>query len=341
MPKYKSLFVKGETIETFGANGLADKFGIVPFSVLDARQGEWQARKAAWLSLGIKSELGRGENLLRFSDTILEPDKAKREAKKQHKAIPGGGTGPNSVYKFKTDKGYQTQNEIDEGAGQTGTSIFDPVLCEFFYRFYVRKGGTILDPFAGGSVRGIVAAKLGYRYVGTDIRREQVEANRVQGEKLVPDNQPKWLVKDARNVKDFQPESFDAIFSCPPYVNLERYSDDSRDISTLEWRDFRPVYEQIIERAAACLKQDRFAAFVVGEVRGKDGTCVGFVPGTIRAFRKAGLKLYNDAVLLTSVGSLAMRAGKQFNVTRKLGRTHQYCLIFCKGNPRKAADACQ
>jgi hypothetical protein len=33
---------------------------VPPFSVLDARQGYWQERKRAWLSLGIQSEVGRG-----------------------------------------------------------------------------------------------------------------------------------------------------------------------------------------------------------------------------------------------------------------------------------------
>lgn len=39
---------------------LADRFGVPPFSVLDARKGEWGERKRAWLVLGIRSELGRG-----------------------------------------------------------------------------------------------------------------------------------------------------------------------------------------------------------------------------------------------------------------------------------------
>jgi len=43
---------------------LADRFGIPPFSVLDARQGYWQDRKRAWIALGIRSEIGRGETLL-------------------------------------------------------------------------------------------------------------------------------------------------------------------------------------------------------------------------------------------------------------------------------------
>lgn len=45
-----------------GAGSLAERFLIPPFSVLNAREGWWQDRKRAWLALGIKSELGRGEN---------------------------------------------------------------------------------------------------------------------------------------------------------------------------------------------------------------------------------------------------------------------------------------
>lgn len=65
---------------------LSDRFGIPPFTTLNAREGWWQDRKRAWLSLGIQSELGRGENLLKFSDTINEPDPKKRAAKKAKRA---------------------------------------------------------------------------------------------------------------------------------------------------------------------------------------------------------------------------------------------------------------
>lgn len=39
---------------------LAERFGVPPFSILDARQGYWQDRKRKWLATGIQSELGRG-----------------------------------------------------------------------------------------------------------------------------------------------------------------------------------------------------------------------------------------------------------------------------------------
>ncbi|WP_299129445.1 ParB/Srx family N-terminal domain-containing protein [uncultured Amaricoccus sp.] len=42
------------------SGALAERFGVPPFSILDARKGWWQDRKRAWLDLGIRSELGRG-----------------------------------------------------------------------------------------------------------------------------------------------------------------------------------------------------------------------------------------------------------------------------------------
>jgi len=68
---------------------LKDDFILPPFSILDARTGWWQDRKRAWLALGIKSEIGRGENALRYSDTILQPDRSKRA---QTPSLKGGLT---------------------------------------------------------------------------------------------------------------------------------------------------------------------------------------------------------------------------------------------------------
>lgn len=58
---------------------LAARFGVAPFSVLNAREGWWQDRKRAWIALGIQSELGRGENLLQFSDSVRLDGKAYNE----------------------------------------------------------------------------------------------------------------------------------------------------------------------------------------------------------------------------------------------------------------------
>jgi len=51
---------QGATEQRAQLGNLSDRFGLPPFSVLNAREGWWQDRKRAWLALGIQSELGRG-----------------------------------------------------------------------------------------------------------------------------------------------------------------------------------------------------------------------------------------------------------------------------------------
>lgn len=233
---------------------------------------------------------------------------------------------------------------VGEGAGEasSGTSIFDPVLCELAYRWYCPPGGTILDPFAGGSVRGVVAAMLDRAYVGVDLRPEQVEANEAQALRIVPSTRPMptWHIGDSREIADIAAGTqADLVFSCPPYADLEVYSDDPRDLSRLEYSAFVAAYRQIIKATCSMLKPNRFAVFVVGEVRDRKGNYYGFVPDTIAAFRAAGLSYYNETILVTAAGSLPVRAGKQFSATRKVGKTHQNVLVFLKGDARKAVEA--
>jgi hypothetical protein len=222
----------------------------------------------------------------------------------------------------------------------SGTSIFDPVLCELAYSWFCPRGGTILDPFAGGSVRGIVASRLGRQYIGVELRAEQVEANRAQ-EGIALDPLPVWHNGDSRNIDRICADvRADMVFSCPPYADLEVYSDDPLDLSTMDYGAFLEAYREIIAKACGLLKDDRFACFVVGDVRDRKGNYRNFVGDTVEAFRAAGLHFYNEAVLVTAVGSLPIRAGKQFASGRKLGKTHQNVLVFVKGDGKRAAQAC-
>jgi DNA modification methylase len=209
-------------------------------------------------------------------------------------------------------------------------SIFDPALCEVLYHWFCPINGTILDPFAGGSVRGIVANKLGYKYTGIDIRQEQIDSNRLQGlEILDVNNQPNWYVGDSNVVLDSIAIQYDFVFSCPPYADLEVYSDLDGDISNMKYNDFMIAYESIIAKSCNLLKDGGYACFVVGEVRDKIGNYIGFVPDTIRAFQKCGMKFYNEAILLNAVASASMRANGNMK-SKKLVKIHQNVLIFRK-----------
>jgi len=266
---------------------LRDLFIEPPFSVLDAKSGNWQNRKRKWMQIGMKSEVGRKENMLKMSKAA--------------------------------------------SLGEKDTSIFDPALTELLYKWFVPENGAILDPFAGGSVRGIVANYLGYKYTGVDIRQEQIDSNREQGlEILDVTNQPNWYVGDSNEVLTDFNNKFDFVFSCPPYADLEVYSDLKGDISNMPYEKFMKVYEEIIAKSCGMLKSGCYACFVVGEVRNKKGNYIGFVPDTIKAFEKAGVNYYNEGILLNAIGTASLRANRIFGSGKKLVKVHQNVLIFKK-----------
>ena len=228
--------------------------------------------------------------------------------------------------------------EDDKGSG---TSIFDPVLCEIAYRWFCPPGGSILDPFAGGSVRGIVAGVLGNAYTGVDLRAEQIAANEAQADAIETQVRPRWILGNSEEIAALAPGAYDLVFSCPPYYDLEVYSDDPDDLSAAStYADFLKAYRGIVGQCVDMLADNRFAVFVVGDLRDKKGFYRNFVSDTIAAFQDAGALLYNEAILITAAGSLPIRVGKQFSASRKLGKTHQNVLVFVKGDGKRAAGAC-
>lgn len=235
-----------------------------------------------------------------------------------------------------TEWGEWEGGESSTALPGSGTSIFDPVLCEISYQWFCPTGGMIVDPFAGGSVRGIVAKKLGFNYIGIDLRAEQIEANRQQAETVFgADEHPVWFCGNSLQIdKHCEGVNADLIFSCPPYFDLEVYSEDPADLSTLDWDEFIVQYREIISKSVALLNDNRFAVFVVGDVRDKEGFYRNFTGETIQAFELAGAKLYNEIVLVNVAGSLPIRVGKQFNGGRKVGKMHQNVYVFYKGDPK-------
>lgn len=232
---------------------------------------------------------------------------------------------------------YNTEDTII-AMGEKDTSIFDPVLTELIYRWFTpHDDARIVDPFAGGSVRGLVAERLGYTYTGIDLSQAQIDANRENAENL--GLEPEWIVDNGLHIKDHvDEESADLIISCPPYHDLEQYTDDPNDLSNMTYREFLDTYRKIIQRTADTLKPNRFAVFVVGEVRHDLKELRGFVPDTINAFRDAGLHLYNEMILVNVAGTLPLRVRNQFENSRKIGKHHQNVLVFYKGDPGTIPD---
>jgi hypothetical protein len=319
---------------------LAERFLVVPQSFLDTRQGPWRQRNQMWLSLGINRS--RGIEMKKDSYTIhashmRDPQFYEKKSKKEAE-----------LGRKLTTKEY-TDNYWDKVMTYAEVSVFDPTLAEISFRWFCPPSGRVLDPFAG-SIRGIVASCLGLEYTGIELRKDQITQNKFQLERIRTKIPATWIEGDSRNITDLvarhydldpkaikEEDKFDFIFSCPPFYDLEIYSDDPYDLSTLPtYEEFFNDYSKIIQQTAALLKDNRFAVFVVCDFRERQGIgqSIPFVSDTIKAFENTGMQYYNELILVNHLGSKRFMVQKMYNCSKKIARNHQNVLVFVKGDPK-------
>lgn len=297
-----SLNLFGEV--TQNKKNLADYFIVPPFSILNASSKEWQQRKKLWVHR-INDKAQMRQNTLR-----------------------------NTTSKTTTERlGYDLGKQFMGIKGDT-TSILDPVLSEVLLHWFSEENHNVFDPFAGDAVFGFVSAYKNRLFEGIELRQEQVNFNQTLIDEL--NTGAKYICDDALNIKShFEKESKDFMFTCPPYADLEVYSDLENDLSTMTYEQFFETIEKVLIDCYSILKENRFACIVIGEVRHKTTGCyIGLVPKIIGIMERAGFNYYNEIILQTPVGNLMMRAGRYMNQNRKVGKQHQNVLVFYKGNPK-------
>ncbi|GAA3878387.1 hypothetical protein GCM10022243_48870 [Saccharothrix violaceirubra] len=225
------------------------------------------------------------------------------------------------------------------GALSGGVSRFDPVLAEVLYRWYCPPGGRVLDPCAGGPVRGLVASHLGLEYVGVDLDADQVDANTAVAAGS-PYPSPAWFAGDALTYAwPVSDGDADMVLTCPPYHDRERYSDDPRDLSTMDWPAFLDAHRAVVGRAAAALREDRFLAWVISDVRDRHGHLRGLPRHAWQHLEDAGLHVVNEHVLRAPVGTAHKRMRPPWQACRTATRRHQIVLVAVKGDRRAATRA--
>jgi len=206
-------------------------------------------------------------------------------------------------------------------------SIFNPHLAQMILSAYCPSGANIYDPFGGGGTRGFIATAMGHNYTGIEIRQEEVERIKKQQEKL-----KYWfniICCDSRFYK-IEEESFDFSYTCPPYFNLEVYSDMEGDMSHADdYNEFLTMLEESVKITYKGLRKGSLSVWVVGNFRDKTGGLVHFNGDLVRIGQRAGFKLHDELVFWGAAGVAASRSG-QFVANRKSVRVHEYLVIFKK-----------
>lgn len=305
---------------------LNDRFIVPPFSILDTRKGYWQERKKKWREL-------IGDNGESRNDTLITSPKIKYkdlyQRTRQHREELG------ITFKEYLDK-YVPDDVKEREASKVlsaGVSLLDPVMAEIVCRWFGQDNCKTFDCFAGDSVFGYVSAHLGNEFIGIELRPEQARLNNERVEGMTA----RYINDDGQNVaQHIAPDSQDLLFSCPPYFDLEKYSDLENDASNQDsYEDFIKILENAFKAAVGCLKDNRFAVIVVGDVRDKStGFYYDFCGDIKRIFKEAGMPLYNEIILVETGASTALRAGRYME-SRKVAKMHQNILVFYKGKTKE------
>lgn len=304
---------------------LNDRFVVPPFSILDTRKGYWQARKKMWREL--IGDMGESRN-----DTLIQSPEIKYkdlyQRTRKHREELG------LSFKDYLEK-YVPDDVKEREAGKVlsaGVSLLDPVMAELVCRWFGLESCKSFDCFADDSVFGYVSAHLGNEFVGIELRPEQAQLNNERTEGMAA----RYICDDGQNVaQHVDADSQDLLFSCPPYFDLEHYSDLENDASNQKsYDDFIQILRNAFTAAISCLKENRFAVIVVGDVRDKStGFYYDFCGDIKRIFKDGGMSLYNEIILIETGASTALRASRYME-SRKVAKMHQNILVFYKGKTK-------
>lgn len=269
---------------------------------------------------------GKGKEWFQTTTTVWKVDELIRRGVRDWRRLLGetGHTGSRTGAMRK-----------DHDSVYTGTvSVFPAPLMEWIIlRYGGSVGGKILDAFAGGPPRAVVSALMGMDYTGIELRQEQIDENKAVLKQL--GLKATYYRVDGTTLTGgagtFPKEEFDCAITCPPYWNLEVYSEDPKDLSNLATYDL--FDHAMLDCAMAhypLMKAGAFVCIVVGPFRSKKtGELIDFPGDTVRNFQQAGFTYWQQVVLSKNFASAAKRSTNAWRGL-KLVPAHEFLLVFRK-----------
>ena len=208
-------------------------------------------------------------------------------------------------------------------------SQFPLELARRIILFWSESNDLIFDPFSGMGERMQVAAFLNRDYHGYDVskkfhlqKRDLLYNTTFDGYRII-------TLEDSRKCK-LKDESIDMIFTSPPYWNIEvkAYGNENEQLGNAEtYEDFLNEYTKVVKHCYRVLKPNKYAIFIVGDFR-KNKQFYPFHKDTIEIFCKVGFKLHD--IIVYEVGTLAAMFVRSIMMYKRMGKTHEYILVFKK-----------
>ena len=118
-------------------------------------------------------------------------------------------------------------------------SYFKPSLAKYLIKKYLNDAKWIIDPFSGYSGRMLGTLACGKNYSGSDLCYMSIQESEMIYDWLTKTfiNVPQAYI-DIADAEDSCSDTFDALFTCPPYEDIESWPNVNTNIHTCdEWID--------------------------------------------------------------------------------------------------------
>ena len=260
---------------------------------------------------------------------------------------------PKSIMKFKKDKELMELIDWDNselgkvegdakkrGGGYASTlrySIYNPLQAKFILEYYTRKNDIILDPFMGRATRPLVTQYLNRKYIGFDTSSKTIELNKSLLEKHGYTDYTLYHEDGTELNKLKEISNFvDAVFTCPPYYDIEKYSDEPGDLSHLKYDDFNNRIANLFNRLYDLIKPSSYkdmefhpVIITVGTIRKGDKGLIDMDYIFQEYAKKAGFVLY-DKLFTENITPGAGFTFRRNYCYRYLTKNYETTLVFMK-----------
>lgn len=208
-------------------------------------------------------------------------------------------------------------------------AVFPIGLPKRCIQLFTHQGELVLDPFVGTGTTLVAAFDLNRNAVGFDLKKEYVElSNRrvaqakldTWGEKPQASTMQIAICDEAHNIPQYlQPETVSLVVTSPPYANMlnrprlnksirgdlrqnqyflkvQQYSNDPRDLGTMEPKRYAQVLGEIYKGILPLLKPKAHSIINVTDLWLKEGRYGKRIPVhlyVIEEMEKAGYELRN------------------------------------------------
>ncbi|MGI5836163.1 MAG: DNA methyltransferase [Chloroflexota bacterium] len=194
-------------------------------------------------------------------------------------------------------------------------------LAQRVIELFTHRGELVLDPFVGSGTTLVAARDTGRNSVGFDLKPEYVELarSRLEATARVDGVNQHVLCEDARNIGHYlAPDTVSLILTSPPYANLlnrkrknksrqsslrkngqflrvEQYSQDPRDLGTLDLQAYSQEIATIFRRLLPLLRPRAHCVINVPDIWWENERITLHVM-VIESLRSVGYELRNTII---------------------------------------------